>query len=83
MPARVVRLLHEIVGTEPRVELEYAEVRDAHDLTPVVTVDGSVLVALAARVGSTRLIDNARVDVDGARVTADLGVGGGSPCNAR
>ena len=82
-PARVVRLLHEVVATEPRVALDYAEVRDAHELTPVAAVDGSVLLALAARVGSTRLIDNAPVDVDGARVTADLGVGGGSPCNAR
>jgi hypothetical protein len=57
--------------------------RDANELTPVVTLDGSVLIALAARVGSTRLIDNAVVDIDGSRVRADLGVAGGSPCNAR
>ena len=73
----------EIVSGEPRVELEYAEVRDAHELTPLDRLDGSVLIALAARVGATRLIDNVLVDIDGSRVTADLGVGGGSPCNAR
>ena len=81
--ARVAHLVREVVGAEPRVELEYAEVRDAHELTPIVTLDGSVLIALAARVGATRLIDNVLIDIDGSRVSADLGVGGGSPCNAR
>lgn len=81
--ARVAHLIHEVIGTEERVELEYAEIRDAHELTPIATLDGSVLIALAARVGATRLIDNALVDIDGSRVRADLGVGGGSPCNAR
>src|SRR5690349_2530488 len=81
--ARVAHRVREVIGAESRVELEYAEVRDAHELTPVVTLDGSVLMALAARVGATRLIDNAVVDIDGSRVRADLGVGGGSPCNAR
>jgi pantoate--beta-alanine ligase len=81
--ARVADLVREMIGTESRVELEYAEVRDAHELTPIVTLDGSVLIAVAARVGATRLIDNALVDIDGSRVRADLGVGGGSPCTAR
>jgi pantoate--beta-alanine ligase len=72
-----------VVGSEPRVDLEYAEIRDAHELTPIALLDGSVLIALAARVGATRVIDNALVDIDGSRVRADLGVGGGSPCNAR
>ena len=81
--ARVAHIVREVVSTEPRVELEYAEVRDARELTTMVTLDGSVLIALAARVGSTRLIDNVFVDIGGSKVTADLGVGGGSPCNAR
>jgi pantoate--beta-alanine ligase len=85
---RVARIVRETVGTEPRVELEYAEVRDAHELTPTVTLEGSVLIALAARVGSTRLIDNVLVEVYGSNVSADLGVAdltapGGSPCAAR
>jgi pantoate--beta-alanine ligase len=81
--ARVAHLVREVVGTEPRVELEYVEVRDAHELTPIVTLDGAVLIALAARIGATRLIDNVFIDIDGSRVSADLGVGRGSPCNAR
>jgi pantoate--beta-alanine ligase len=86
--ARVAHIVRETVGTEPRVELEYAEVREAHELTPIAALEGSVLIALAARVGSTRLIDNVLVEVDGSKVSADLGVAdlnapGGSPCTAR
>jgi pantoate--beta-alanine ligase len=47
------------VATEPLVVLEYVDVRDRHDLTPATNpLHGEVLVALAARVGATRLIDN-------------------------
>jgi pantoate--beta-alanine ligase len=81
--ARVTQLVRELVSAEPRVDLEYVEVRDANELTPTSTLDGSVLIALAARIGTTRLIDNVLVDIDGSRVSADLGVGGGSPCTAR
>jgi pantoate--beta-alanine ligase len=61
------------VSCEPAVDLEYVEVRDARNLTPLTTIDGEVLVALAARVGTTRLIDNVHVVVDGNKVSADLG----------
>jgi pantoate--beta-alanine ligase len=71
---RIAALVEEVIGTEPRVALEYAEVRDAHDLSRMTTIDGSVLIAIAARVGETRLIDNVVVRVDDAGVTADLGV---------
>jgi pantothenate synthetase len=60
------------VASEPSVDLEYAEVRDAHDLSRKATIDGSTLIALAARVGGTRLIDNVVVQVDDSGVTADL-----------
>ena len=85
---RVVHLVGKTVSAEPRVELEYVEVRDARELTPMITLEGSVLIALAARIGSTRLIDNVLVEIDGSKVSADLGIAdlnapGGSPCNAR
>jgi pantoate--beta-alanine ligase len=41
------------------VEAEYLALVRPHDLRPVDRVDGDVLVAVAARVGPTRLIDNA------------------------
>ena len=41
------------------VEPEYLELRSATDLSPVERVNGSTLLAVAARVGRARLIDNA------------------------
>lgn len=40
------------------LEPEYLELRSAEDLTPVERVNGSTLLAVAARVGRARLIDN-------------------------
>jgi pantoate--beta-alanine ligase len=71
---RLIRTVREDVATEGRVALEYVEIRDAHELTPIVTVDGSALIAVAAQIGQTRLIDNVVVRVDDAGVTADLGI---------
>ena len=44
---------------EAGVETEYLELRSAHDLSEVERVNGSTLLAVAARVGRARLIDNA------------------------
>ena len=73
--AVIARLLRETVATRPGGELEYAEVRDAAEITPIARVEGEVLLAVAARLGETRLIDNLRLTVDGEAVTADLGTG--------
>ena len=40
------------------IEPEYMELRSADDLSPVERVNGSTLLAVAARVGRARLIDN-------------------------
>jgi len=44
---------------EAGLEPEYLELRSAHDLSEVERVNGSTLLAVAARVGRARLIDNA------------------------
>jgi pantoate--beta-alanine ligase len=41
--------------------LEYLEFRESATLKPVSTIAGEILIALAARVGKTRLIDNLAV----------------------
>ena len=41
------------------VEPDYLQLRSANDLSPVERVNGSALLAVAARVGRARLIDNA------------------------
>lgn len=45
------------------IEPEYLEARDAEDLRPAAELDGrAVLVAVAARVGRARLIDNVTIE---------------------
>ena len=44
--------------SEAGVEPEYLELRSAKDLSPVESVNGSTLLAVAAKVGRARLIDN-------------------------
>ena len=70
----LAELVRGMVARVPEVELEYVEIRDAHELTPMTVLDGSALIAVAGRVGGTRLIDNVIVRVDDSGVTADVGV---------
>jgi len=66
-----------VVGAEAvrhGLELEYAEIRRASDLAPLVTIDGEVVVAVASPVGKARLIDNVTMQIAGAEVATDLGV---------
>jgi pantoate--beta-alanine ligase len=80
----LVQSVRATVATQPRVELEYVEARDAHALIPVDTLAGDVLLALAARVGGTRLIDNVMFSSEGTDIVADLGTRSKEEiCNAR
>jgi pantoate--beta-alanine ligase len=46
------------IGAEPALTLEYLAIAEPRALTPVETVDAGTVLALAARLGRTRLIDN-------------------------
>ena len=46
------------LGTEPTVAVEYISIADPEALAPVDAADERTVVAIAARVGGTRLIDN-------------------------
>jgi pantoate--beta-alanine ligase len=50
--------VREALAAEPLISLEYAEAVDLGRLQPVEIIDGPTLLALAARLGRTRLIDN-------------------------
>ncbi|HPD98395.1 MAG TPA: pantoate--beta-alanine ligase [Synergistales bacterium] len=54
----ILREVRRVISSSPLVALEYAEIRDAEDLSAVETIDGRAVCALAARVGRARLIDN-------------------------
>jgi pantoate--beta-alanine ligase len=59
---RVARVLEqrmrEQLGREPQIQVEYIAITEPDQLQPVDTVDARSVIALAARVGGTRLIDN-------------------------
>jgi len=54
----ILARVREMIEQQPLVELQYAELRDPETLAPVERVRGPALLALAAYVGGTRLIDN-------------------------
>ena len=47
-----------VLATEPTVAVEYVAIVEPATLAPVETVDADTVVALAVRLGRTRLIDN-------------------------
>jgi len=57
-PGRVLAVARAVLD-EAGIEPEYLELRSLEDLSPVERVNGSTLLAVAARVGNARLIDNA------------------------
>lgn len=56
------------------VEFEYVTLADAGTMQPIEQLDRSAVLALAARVGPVRLIDNIQLSVGPAGVAADRGV---------
>jgi pantoate--beta-alanine ligase len=56
--ARLIVAAKEVFVTEPAVRLDYFEIVDPDSLDPVNDVSKGALVAVAAFVGTTRLIDN-------------------------
>jgi pantoate--beta-alanine ligase len=61
------------VGAGEGVELEYVGLADAKSVQPLPRLDRDAFLAVAARVGETRLIDNVAFSVEGDSVTADRG----------
>ena len=59
------RKITELIDAEPLAVLDYAAVVDPETLESVENITGPFLVALAARVGKTRLIDNMLIHLEG------------------
>ena len=56
--ARLVALARAPIAAEPLARVDYVELRDADELMPIESVDRRAVLAIAAFVGTTRLIDN-------------------------
>ena len=55
----------ETVAAEPRATLDYADVCDPATFEPLAELRAPMLLAIAARVGPARLIDNVLLNRDG------------------
>ncbi|MGO9865559.1 MAG: pantoate--beta-alanine ligase [Terriglobales bacterium] len=62
LAANLISAAKEIIASEPQVRLDYLEIVDPDTLDPVERISQKTLVAVAAYVGSTRLIDNVVLD---------------------
>jgi pantothenate synthetase len=58
MAAQLSEAGRAIIAQEPQVRLDYFEIVDPETLEPVERISQMTLVAVAAYVGSTRLLDN-------------------------
>ena len=60
--------VRDVLERGPHLRVDYVELVETETLSPVAELDGRVLLALAAFVGRTRLIDNVLFEVRGSRV---------------
>ncbi len=61
--AQVQQELHASLESEKGLALDYAVIADAHTLESITQVQAEMVILVAARVGSTRLIDNLPVSL--------------------
>jgi pantoate--beta-alanine ligase len=57
-PEKVKQKMRAVIAQEKGVEIDYVEVADPDDLAPLETINDRMVLLVAVRIGSTRLIDN-------------------------
>jgi len=62
-PSRVREAMLEMIKQVDGAQVDYVEIYNANDLSELEEIKGQVLLALAVRFGTTRLIDNLLVEV--------------------
>lgn len=70
--APLLEIIRKTIGSERLAQLDYAAIVDADSFEAVDLVKGNCLVLLAARIGSTRLIDNLLVEQHDNRLVTSL-----------
>ncbi len=71
-PMRILAALRKVIDVEAHVALDYAEIVDAETLEPAATLRRPSYILVAARVGGTRLIDNALIEPEGDELRVSL-----------
>jgi len=59
--AKIQAMAVDMISSTPECAVDYVEIVDPDTLCPVDRIDGRAVMALAVKVGSTRLIDNAEL----------------------
>ncbi len=57
-PGRIIDAVTRVIEPEGDITIEYVDVRDAKTLEEIEIIEGEAVIALAAKVGEVRLIDN-------------------------
>lgn len=57
-PGNVIKAVSDNINSEPLLTIDYVALKDADSLADMDAIDGRAVLALAVRVGKTRLIDN-------------------------
>jgi len=65
LSAQLLDAVNSVIRAEPLAKLDYAALVDANSFEPVDFLQGDCLLLLAARFGSTRLIDNLLIEQQG------------------
>lgn len=61
--ATIKKLIVATISTMPLCDIDYVEIVDGDDIEPIKTLEGNTLIALAVRIGATRLIDNISITI--------------------
>lgn len=70
--AAIAKIARSVAAATPQVEVEYVEVADSMSAAPIEEIDRDAFVAIAAKVGGVRLIDN--IAVDAVTLATDRGI---------
>ncbi|MGH9687840.1 MAG: pantoate--beta-alanine ligase [Candidatus Acidiferrales bacterium] len=70
--ARLLEVIRGVLRAQPGVQMDYAEIADADKFEPAMALRKDCYALVAARVGGTRLIDNALIEPEGEPVRVTL-----------
>lgn len=59
----ILKEMEEMISKEPLAKIDYIEIVDGETLKRKDKVEGNILIALAVKIGRTRLIDNIQMEV--------------------
>jgi pantoate--beta-alanine ligase len=65
--AALIGVIKEILSQQPDIDIQYVSIVDIESLRPLAHIADRALVAVAARLGPARLIDNIVVDLSGSQ----------------